>query len=192
MKKYPFVELTIKNYKPTIAFHPEDGLVRNLTLEETDLIPIILDIAEALALVVENTDEIAKVDELINLVREADEFTFDIKEPDIDLEDSEFSLEKVIKTYFEKLQKSKPFHSNINNLASDVQDELDKYHNIDILSNILDTIYKILIAKTLVAAANLGIGDIYLNDEHKNARLQELMAKELEKLGVELYIEDNN
>jgi hypothetical protein len=192
MKKYPFVELTIKNFKPTITFHPEDDLVRNLTLEETDLIPIILNIAETLALVVENTDDIAKVDELINLVREADEFTFDIKEPDIDLEDSEFNLEKVIETYFEKLQKSKPFHSNINNLTSDVQDELDKYHNIDILSNILDTIYKILIAKTLIAAANLGIGDIYLNDDHKNARLQELMAKELEKLGVELYIEDNN
>jgi hypothetical protein len=189
MKKYPFVELTIKDYKPTITFHPEEGLVRNLTLEETDLIPIILSVAETLTLVIGNTDDMEKVNELINLTREADEFMFDVKEPDINLDDVEFNLKNIIDNYFRKLQKTKSFHSGMDGLANDVQGELDRYHNIDILANVLDTIYKILIAKTLVAAANLGIGDIYLNDEHKNARLQELMAKELEKLGVDLYVE---
>ena len=186
---YPLVALKIKDHVPSVVYYPQEGVERKMTLTDENVRDIILDIAGKLDLYKdsENTDRNEAFQDLLSLARESHEdYSTDL--PDVNPEDIEFDLKNKLNKSLDKILGEKEELYPDVEMSNEVRNELVKNQNSDILASILDILYYTLIAKTLVAASDLGIGTIQLDDEHKNARLLEKMSKELEKIGVDFVI----
>ncbi len=184
----PYVELKIKNNIPTIVYYPAEGESRQMTLESENMLDSIMHAAKDLELVntqAEHSQE--NFEDLLNIAREADE-TLATDLPNIDTETIEFRLLETLKPYLESLKALNPDEYSDLKIEESIRAELNKNRNSDIFASFMEGLYSILIAKTLLAAGELGIGNIQLNDEFRNPRLMEKMSKELDKMGLELVI----
>ena len=180
---FPNITLAIKNHIPQIIYYPEEGISRKMTLVDENLSDIILDISKKL----EFSDDYKTLEDVLRLARESDE-TFIADLPDMDVEDPEFRLNETLKKHLDKvLTDLEDDYANVE-MDEELKKEVNQNKKADILASILEGLYAILIAKTLIAAAELGIGTVRLDDEHKNPRLVEKMSKELEKLGIGLLL----
>ena len=186
----PVVSLKIKNHIPEIIYYPDESNPKKLTQVEESIYGVVVPIARRLGLIdreVEERDETILV-ELLDLARESDEmYITDL--PEIETESLEFDLEKIMTSVLEEVLKNDTFEYEEIDMSEDVRKELILFKNKDIFSSLLDIMYTILIAKTVLAAAELGIGKIKLEDEGRNPRLMEKMAKELERLEVEMIVD---
>lgn len=185
---YPQVELKIKNNIPVIIYKASAEEDKSMSLESESIIDAAMHAAKELNLIDSNTEHNqSNFEKLLSIAREADESLI-IELPNIDTETIEFKLLNTLKPYLKTLIEGiKDEYSSIE-MDSKIREELDRNKNSDIFASYMEGLYSILIAKTLLAASELGIGNIHLNDELKNPRLMEKMAKELEKLGLELII----
>ena len=185
---YPFVELKIKDGVPTLVYHASETVQRSMNIESDNFINAAMYAGKALNLLeVEAEHNQENLEKLLQLARESDE-TYYTELPNMDVESTEFKLLETLKPYLEQIAESGADDYTDLNMTDDVKAELAKFKSADSFASYMEALYTILIAKSLLAAHDLGIGNIRLNDEYKNPRLMEKMAKELEKLGLELMI----
>lgn len=186
---YPHVSLTIKNNIPSIVYHPKEGVEKKINTTDENIYEIALDVAQKLGLV-KNTKLSAddQFQSLLSVARESDE-TYVTDLTDIDPEVIEFDLNGSMSKAVDKAIKNKRDEYKDVEMSDEIRGELELNQNKDIFASLMDAMYMVLIAKTVLVAAELGIGKIALNDSSKNARLHEKMLQELHKLGIE-YITD--
>ena len=186
----PLIALSIKNHKPELIYYPKEGEKKKLTLKDENIYEIVIQIAREIGLI--NKEAIAIdvtiLSDLLDIAREADElFITDL--PEIETESLEFDLEIILNNFLHNILKNDVDEYKDIEMPDLVRVELELNKKKDIFASILDVMYSILIAKSLLAAAELGLGIIKLEDEGKNPRLAEKMSKELTKLEVEMIIE---
>jgi hydrogenase maturation factor HypF (carbamoyltransferase family) len=190
---YPHISLNIVNFKPTITFHPEEGMSRQLTLDEVNIADIIIELAKRLDLLDEIlkkiNDKMLLIENLLDIARNAADINKVEKYPDINVENNEFEIEKTLFPLLDEVIENRNDFSNIANLSPELENELIRDENADIFASLLEAMYSILIANTILAASQIGIGKIKLNDTHHNIRLLERMAQELKKLDIELLLD---
>jgi len=185
---YPFVELKIKDGVPYVVYYPMEGEERQMTQSSESLIDVAMHGAKSLNLKDQNAEHNQEnLEELLQLARESDE-TYYTELPDMDVENSEFGLLNTLKPYLEKMSGAEQDEYTDLNMTDEVKEELTRFRRADQFASYMEALYAILIAKTLLAANDLGIGKISLNDDLRNPRLMEKMSKELEKLGIDLHI----
>lgn len=182
----PYISLQIRNHIPHIVFYPDEGMSRSLTVDDESILPIVASIAKRLELIAEEEEVNAEtLTNLFELARTSDESYLDTT-PDLETEESEFKLAAIMNRLVDQALATREDQYPETELNDDVRAELASNLNADIFASLLDALYTVLIAKTLLAASELGIGKISLDDEHNNVRLLEKMSKELAKLGIEL------
>ncbi|CAG1021281.1 hypothetical protein DOJK_00887 [Patescibacteria group bacterium] len=185
---YPYIELKIENNVPKIVYYPNENQVQEITQNNENLTEIIIDAAKSFDLVEEDAEYTQEnLDTLLDLARQSDETLFtDL--PTLDTETIEFNLTDTLIPYVEAVLDGQEEAYNEINMTDEVRDQLSQNVNADNFASYLETLYSILIAKTILAASEMGIGNIHLNDDSKNPRLMEKMAKELDKMGLDLII----
>ncbi len=182
---YPYIILKIENYIPHLYLRTSETLETQIEDEDISLLDTVLELGEKLNLSDSNLDSKSQYNYLINLAREHDE-TYATSNSDID-NTTFFRLKEYLDRFLEE-NKVEPLYLDVE-VSDEIRDQLNREQGADLLASILDYIYTILIAKSVIAASEMGIGVIHLNDETKNSRLQEKMAMELEKIDVELIID---
>lgn len=182
----PFISLQIRNHIPHIVFYPDEGMSRNLTVDEESIVNVVSSIAKRLELIAEEEDASDEtLTRLFNLARSSDESYLNTT-PNFETDDSEFKLMEIMTELVEQSLKTREELYPETDMNDEVRTEINSNMNADIFASLMDALYTVLIAKTLLAASELGIGKIKLDDEHNNVRLLEKMSKELAKLGLEL------
>lgn len=185
---YPYVELKIKDGVPSLVYYASEGVERPMTLTQDSIFDAAMFGGKELGLVDKNAEHNQEnLEALLTLARESDE-TYYPELPDMELENIEFNLLKTLKPYLKKMVELTPDDYSDLSMTDDVKAELEKFQKADLFASYMEALYTILIAKTLLAANDLGIGNITLNDDFKNPRLMEKMSKELDKLEIELII----
>lgn len=185
---YPYVELKIKNGIPTLVYYSSEEVQRPMTLTNDSIFDAALFGGKELGLIEKSAEHNQEnLETLLKLARESDE-TYYPELPDMELENIEFDLLKTLKPYLKKMVEVTPDDYSDLSMTDEVKAELEKFQKADLFASYMEAMYTILIAKTLLAANDLGIGNITLNDDYKNPRLMEKMSKELDKLGIELVI----
>ncbi len=186
---YPNITLQIKNHKPLIVFKPNESESKVITEKIEDIADIMINLAKKLDLENEIASQINDreiiIENLLQLARESDETKVSAY-TDLDATSTEFELKKAVDSFFKNAENEKEDFDAIVEASVQVKKELQRNQNSDIFAAGLDAIYNILIAKTLIAAEQLGIGTIKLDDEHENIRLYEKMVQELSKIGISL------
>lgn len=187
--EYPHISLKIENFIPSINFVSNENTFRKITIEDENLLEILSKLVNQLNLV--QTDSKLNNDELyaeiLSLARES--VAEGINEiPGLDAETTEFEITKIVKNVLSELAPIEIPNVDINET---IKNELIRNYNIDTLATVLESIYAVLILKTLLAASELGIGIFVLDDRHINSRLMEKMATELQKIDLELIIPEN-
>lgn len=183
---YPNITLEIKNHIPSLVYYTSENVSKKITLKDENLKKLFSDIATELKLIIkESREENNLVSGLLDLARESDE-TYIIDYPEIDVSNIEFNLEQAARLFLDNIETVSEY-SDIE-LDDEIREEVNKNQNADIFASLLDYLYTIMAAKALLAGSELGIGNIRLTDEQKNTRLQEKLAIELDKMGVELIV----
>lgn len=184
---YPNITLEIRNYIPSLVYHKSAKESKKITLIEENLLSIFTKLAKDLNLLKEATTKKEEtMSELLDLARGSDE-TYIVDYPEIEDEGVEFNLENAVKTFLDKNKVSNEY-SDLE-LEPSVRDELNRNQNADIFASALDYLYMTMVAKALLAGSEMGLGIIRLDDDSKNTRLQEKMAMELERMGVDFIVE---
>ncbi len=185
---YPFVELKIKDGIPQVVYYAAEGQERPMNSSLESLTDAVMHGAKHLKLVDQEVEHnYSNLEELLKLARESDE-NYYTEIPDMDVENVDFGLLETLKPYLEKMSEVEQDEYSDLDMTDEVKEELDRFKRADQFASYMEAMYSILIAKTLLAANDLGIGDIRLNDDLKNPRLVEKMSKELDKLGLELLV----
>ena len=185
---YPFVELKIEDGVPSLVYNASEDVQRPMTLENDSVTDAAMHAAKSLKLLEEEAEHnLENLENLLKVARESDE-TYYPELPDMDVETIEFGLLPTLKPYLEKMVETTPDDYSDLSMTDDVKAELERFQKSDLFASYMEALYTVLIAKTLLAAHDLGVGNITLNDNLKNPRLMEKMAKELDKLGIELVI----
>ncbi|BCX13933.1 MAG: hypothetical protein KatS3mg085_465 [Candidatus Dojkabacteria bacterium] len=190
---YPYIALNIINFKPTITFHPAEDMSRQLTIEEVDLYEIIVDVAKRLDLIDDVLkkikDKMILMDNLLEIAKSAADISKVEKYPDISQDNNEFEIKPTIEKLLQNALANKSGITKMAELSPELESEIIRDENIDIFASILESLYSILIANTILAASQIGVGKIKLNDEHKMERLLERMAQELQKLDIDFLLD---
>lgn len=184
----PHITLKIENHVPHLFYTSVDGTVRQLTEKDEDISRILMKIGENFNLNEGEMDDEVKVRRMLLLSNEADSEYLD-NTPEIDSESLEFELEELLAKLIEDSKNIEKEYSDVENMDPELRAELDRNQNIDIMASLLDTIYKIMIAKTLLAAYELEINQVHFKSEENYPRLMEKFGQELQKLGLDLIIE---
>lgn len=180
----PHIILRIQNHTPHLYFHPENGEIRQLTKEDINLEDLISSIADQLEIETEGTN---KLQDLLQLASESDEL-YNTELPAINVETLEFDIENPIMQMLSNMNSSKEDYTKMEGVSDDLRAELERNRDSDIFASLLDKIYSIIIAKTLLAAHDLEIPNIRFSSENNYPRLAEKMGNELQKLGMEFEI----
>ncbi|MFS8130496.1 MAG: hypothetical protein ACMG57_00810 [Candidatus Dojkabacteria bacterium] len=185
----PFITLEVNNHIPHLFYTNSDGTSRKLTNIDEDLSRLILNVAENFNLKEENMDDDVQVGRLILLSSEADpDYITHI--PEIDSESLEFELEKLLSEVIDESKEIEKEYTDLDGMEQGLRDEIDRNQHIDIMSSILETAYKIIIAKVLLAAYELEIAEVHLKTTENYPRFVEKMGEELQKLDIDLIIEN--
>lgn len=185
---YPHISLKIEDFVPSINFVSDQNTSNKITTNDENLLSIVSVLAKDLNLVeeVSSTSE-DLYNQILGLARESvSEGLNEI--PGLDPDTTEFEIQKTVDGVQKEIEKDE-LEGAIYEKA--VRDELERNEHIDTLSTALESIYSVMILKTLLAASELGIGTIVLDDKTKNSRLMEKMALELERMDLELLIPEN-
>lgn len=185
----PFITLDIKNHVPHLYYTNSDGVSKQLTSIDEDLSKLIMRVGNTFNLTEENMDEDVQIGRLILLANEADP-DYETHVPEIDSESLEFELAKLLSEVIEESKKIEREYSDVEEMDEELRKEIDRNQNIDIMSSIMETAYKIIIAKALLAAYELEIAEIHLKTTENYPRFVEKLGEELQKLDIELVIEN--
>lgn len=184
-----FIQLRIQNFIPNIYLVNNNGAEKKITLKDENLLENINLAANKLHIDLENSLESPEklYSELLSTARESDE-TYMIEDTQMNQESIEFNIRSLIDELLGRAERMEQEYKDID-MNEETRAEINQNQSRDILASILEEIYLRLTAKTLIAASELGITEIHLQDDHKNGRLAEKMNKELGKMGAELIVD---
>ncbi len=189
MHMSPYVALKIEDFVPSIYYFPDDGMSRKMTHQEENILDRMIQATQNLNLDTseseQNRDNL--YEELLSKARKSDEFYLD-EFNDINTDSIEFNIQNLFDDLMKYASELEQEYRDVD-MSEEIRRELDQNQSGDIFASMLESLYLRLIAKTLLAASDLGIGEIHLQDSHKNARLAEKMSNELQKMGLELIID---
>lgn len=187
---YPQVELKIINGIPHIVYKTNEEEQKVMTQGKHSIYDVALSGAKKLNLISSEAEPNREnFEKMTQLARESDEI-FYTELPEINTETSDFSLQETLENYLSKMLEEPVDEYSDLAMTDDVKEELERFRNSDYFASYLEALYSVLIAKTVLSAHDLGIGNISLSDDLKNPRLVEKMSKELEKLGLELVVQN--
>ncbi|MEO6729165.1 MAG: hypothetical protein ABIM99_04555 [Candidatus Dojkabacteria bacterium] len=186
----PYITLKIENHVPHLFYTNSDGTTKQLTTKDENISKLVMHMGESFNLTEKNMDDDVQVNRLILLSHEADP-DYVTGAPEIDSESLEFELEELILELIAESRNIEKEYSDLDEMTQELRDEIDRNQNIDIMASILDTVYKIIIAKTLLAAYELEIGEVHLKTTENYPRFVEKLGEELLKLDIELIIDEN-
>lgn len=180
----PFITLRIANQVPSIVFHNSDGVQKNLTQKEESIEAAIMSLVRNLDIPEFDTQNLTQVLEI------ASEGNYDLIDtnPDINTNSLEFNIEGIIGGSLIEAEDAIEDYSDVE-MNEEIRAEIERNNKIDILASLIDQIYNILIAKTLLAAYELEITEIHLKSDFNYARLAEKMGHEIQKLNLEFTID---
>lgn len=186
---FPNLTLEINKYKPKLVYYPEEGMSRVLVPDEEDIYELSEFLAKELELFNEaDSNSADNIVYLLTAAEEGDERMIE-KLPSLDKFSRSFGLKDfIIKELKNSIEKREDYENYEVDIKNEVLNELKRNQNLDIFASLMESIYNILIAKTLVYSSDLGIGIIRLNDQSGLLRLQGKMASELSKIGIELKL----
>lgn len=185
---YPNLTLRIKNHIPSLIYMPSEGVEKVLTQGEENVVEVMTEIAEKLNLQHPNSEDLSqRHQDFLTIARNADDVYYTTF-PDMDVESQEFKLKETIHQNLDKIIDDNPQDYEVDGLTPELMKELEQNYAVDLFSSALESMYTTLISKSLLAASELGLGTINLDDESENLRLAELMAREMEKMGVEFKV----
>jgi hypothetical protein len=182
---YPYISLKIQNYVPHLYYAQSEENVRKLTFKDEDISSTFEMIAKELGLFEESTT----FEDLLLLASEADDKYFE-NSPNINIEELEFQLQDIMTKVLNVALDEKTIDYKTEDLTEELKKEIVRNHNMDIMASLFDIAYKIIIAKTLLAAYDLEISNIHLETDYSLPRFTEKMAKELEDLGLEFSLDN--
>ncbi len=179
---YPKLILRIQNNTPHLYLVKDENTETKMTLVDENLSALFPTIAKKLGI-----KDATSFDELLELANNSDETYFDAS-PEVNTDSLEFELTEVADKLIEEVSEMEDEYSNVE-LKDDLRNELNNNQKNDNFASILDILYKVIITKTLIAAHDLEIDKVYLQSPENLARFREKMAKELDNLGVEMFVE---
>ncbi|MEP7103404.1 MAG: hypothetical protein ABI721_01695 [Candidatus Dojkabacteria bacterium] len=183
------LKLKIDNHIPHLFFTPKDGEEKKLTQKKEDISKVILNIGENFNLIEKDLDEDVQVNKLVQLANEADPDYLESMPSDIDTESLEFELEDIIQKMILEAKGIEKEYSDVDDMTQELRDEIDRNQSMDIMAGLLDTVYKVIVAKTLLAAYELEIDKVHFVSSNNYPRLTEKLGEELDRLGIELYLD---
>lgn len=172
---YPQVRLTIKDQIPRIELLKSEADVSTMLEMQVGIDSLLMKVAKRLG--------VAKADSahIFELIREGDEQYLEFDSEAYDDDNLEFAA------LIKKIDSQPEFDAGVEVNAA-VNKALLENWQADVLASVLEHIYATLIAKTVYAASEMGIGNIVLADDRHEVRLQEKMAKELALAEIELVV----
>ena len=179
---FPNITLKIENHIPSVIYNADKNISREMIKAERSLEELIKELGQDLDL------EENSIEDLMTLTEHGVERLIE-ELPKLNKYSNEFEIEKTIKTQTEDLKEKRENYEGPG-VTREVLDELMRNQNIDILSSIVELIFNILIAKTVMVSSELGIGNIVLEDKNNYFRLQSKMASELSKMEIKLQIKN--
>lgn len=183
----PFITLKIEDHVPHLFYTPADGKMRKLTEKDENIAKLILNIGEHFNLRETNMDDDVQMNRLLLLSNEADS-TYLETTPDIDAESLEFELDVLLDKLISDAKDIEKEYTDVE-IDPELRSEIDRNQNIDIMAGLLETLYKIIIAKTLLAAYELEIAEVHFQSNENYPRFTERLGDELQKVGLELIID---
>lgn len=177
----PHISLEIENNIPHLHLVTDNETKSRITLIDEDLSKIIPSIAKSLGIPEANTEA------LLEIANTADEFFFD-ETPEVSAESVEFELSRIAEELTEKAMNAKTDYDEVE-LTDELREELEIIKKHDLLASLINILYKIIITKTLVAAHDLEINEVHFKGDSNYPRLTERLGKELDGLGVELFVD---
>ncbi|GAB4283576.1 MAG: hypothetical protein Kow0081_0210 [Candidatus Dojkabacteria bacterium] len=184
---YPNLTLNISDHKPTLFLKPEAEISRAIVSSEDSIKDLIFSIVEQLNLKTELKQDF-KLEDILALASEGDERMIEVI-PENDTYGKSFGFVDFVNRQLQEAKKSKDDFSRFgSNIEKDVLNALHVFQNIDILASMIEMIYNILIARVILAANDLSIKNIILEDECGYPRLAGKMSSELAKEGLSLTL----
>jgi len=183
----PYIALKIENFVPQLHIHTAEDKSRKITQLDENILDSMKTLAKELNINLESKNDEDIYEELLRIARESDEFYLP-EYADLNPEETEFELKDLFSEMLKQAKTMEQEYKDVE-MTPEARAAIDENQSNDIFSSITESMYLRLIAKTLIAASELGVGEIHLNDQHKNPRLAEQMKKELDRMGVELVIE---
>ena len=184
---YPHLTLKIEDQIPQILFFSEENVSRRLTQQNENILDEIVWLAEELELAIEGSTKEERINSILLIASEGDPEIIESL-PSIDTTSLEFNLRKTLDENLKEIQNLDSDYSDLE-MSDEVRAELDKNRKMDVLASLIDQLYNILIAKTLLAAYELELTDIHLSSDYNYARLTEKMGNEIQKLGLKFTID---
>lgn len=178
---YPYVLLRIENNIPNLFFVKDQNTETKITEIDVNLEEVILRGAKELGM------EYADIDSVLALVNHADEHYMD-ENPDINPDSVEFELDSVMDQVLEQAKLIESNYAGID-MTDEVKAAIEENHKHDILASIINILYKAIIAKSLIALHDLELDKLHFTGDKNYARLTEKMGKEVDALGLELFID---
>lgn len=174
------VLLKIEDNIPTLNFIQEEES-KLLTEKVEDLREIFESIGKELGF----KDE--TLEELLLISNEADS-EYVTESPDIDTESLEFELKDILNRMLQKCKTLESEYAKTEGMTKELKEEIERNHKMDILASLFSTAYKIIIAKTLLAAYELEINSIKFQTNTNHPRLAERLGRELDALGLDFEV----
>ena len=176
--KYPNVTLRIKNYLPSIELQSDVEDVQTMATATQGLDTLLTETAAAMG---------AKwdIEEVKRRISEADD-TFLIF-PEIEFESESLDLDQFGGT----IQTAIGEYIDFADANESVREELKANWQADVLASLLAQVYRLLVARTVFFASEIGVGEIQLVDDSFDSRLREQMSRDLESLELELTVPEN-
>ncbi len=177
----PKLLLKIENSTPHLYLVKDESTTRMTQIDE-NLSEILPAIAKKLG-ITESVD----FEGLLEIANQADETYWD-SNPEVDVESLEFELSAIGNRLADEAVDLGDEYADVE-ITDDLRAEMKRNQQHDTLASIMEILYKVIITKTLIAAHDLEMDKIHLQTNNNLARFVERMGKELESLGVELFIE---
>ncbi len=174
---YPNVALKFDEYLPSIELNSAPGEFRTILVADKSLDTVLTEAAQAMG-----ADW--TIDEIMTRIKEADEFYIEFPEKVLDSEALDFNFIE------EVLQQGKENYAEPEGVSAELAAEINNFWYADMLASILEHAYTLLIARTVLLASELGIGDIQLIDSRHDAHLREKMSRDLSTIDLELIVPD--
>jgi hypothetical protein len=175
---YPNVTLRIKNYLPSIELQSDVEDIQTMSVATKGLDTLLTETAAAMG---------AKwnIDEVKRRISEGDD-TF-LVFPEIEFESESLDLDQ----FGDAIQTAVNEYVEFADANEDVRAELKSNWQADVLASLLAQVYRLLAARAVFFASEIGVRDIQLIDDSFDSRLREQMSRDLESLELELTVPEN-
>lgn len=179
---YPRLTLKIENHIPKIFLEKEEGNIVTVTEGSVQLDEVIRKIGERNNITHSRNGD--SLEDLFAIAATGNERIVD-ELPTINEDSKNFDFEDLLMDIEEEIRDAIEEYHNVE-MDKKVRAEIDAANNIDVFASLIEVIFNILVARVMIHSSDLGITNIFIEDQNGYIRLQQKLASELSKEGIEL------